>query len=40
LVKGKDLSSIIGKSVTITGILAEEGDTKTITVITLEEIED
>lgn len=40
LVKGKDLSSMIGMAVTVTGTLSEENHAQTITVMTLEEIED
>jgi hypothetical protein len=40
LVKGQDLSGMIGKTVKVTGTLAEEGDAKSITVMELEEVED
>lgn len=39
LVKGMDLSTRIGRTVKVTGTLAEEGDHKSITVMKLEEIE-
>jgi hypothetical protein len=39
LIKGMDLSTMIGKTVKVTGALAEEGDHKSITVMNMEEIE-
>jgi hypothetical protein len=39
LVKGMDLATSIGRTVKVTGTLAEEGDHKSITVMTVEEIE-
>jgi hypothetical protein len=39
LIKGMDLSTMIGKTVKVTGTLAEEGDHKSITVMKMEEIE-
>jgi hypothetical protein len=38
LVKGKDLTDMIGKTVKVTGTLAQEGDAKSITVMELEEV--
>ena len=40
VVKGQDLSGMIGKSVKVTGTLAEEADAKSITVMNLEEIKE
>jgi len=40
LVKGQDLSGMIGNTVKVTGTMAEEDDAKTITVMELEEVED
>ncbi|HSO18829.1 MAG TPA: hypothetical protein VLT88_05200 [Desulfosarcina sp.] len=40
LVKGQDLSEMVGKSVKVTGTLAEEADAKSITVMNLEEIKE
>lgn len=40
LVKGQDLSEMVGKSVKVTGTLAEEGDAKAITVMNMEEIKE
>ena len=39
LVKGTDLSAMIGKTINVTGTLAEDGDHKTITVMNLEEVD-
>lgn len=40
LVKGKDLSVMVGKTVKVTGTLAEEGDAKVITVMEMEEVKE
>lgn len=40
VVKGQDLSEMVGKSVKVTGTLAEEGDAKSITVMNVEEIKE
>ena len=40
VVKGQDLSEMVGKSVKVTGTLAEEGDAKSITVMNIEEIKE
>ncbi len=40
LVKGRDLTEMIGKAVKVTGTLEEGGDAKTITVMEMEEIEE
>lgn len=38
LVEGKDLSEMVGQSVKVTGTLAEEGGTKSIKVMKVEEM--
>lgn len=40
LVQGKDLSEMLGKTVRVTGTLAEQEGAKSITVMKLEEIQD
>lgn len=40
LVKGKDLSSMIGKTIKVTGTLEEGDDAQSITVMEMEEIEE
>ena len=40
VVKGKDLSEMVGKSVKVTGTLAEEADAKTITIMEVEELKE
>lgn len=40
LVEGQDLSEMVGKSVKVTGTLAEKEDVKSITVMNLEEIKE
>ena len=40
LVSGRDLSDMVGKTVKVTGTIAEDADVKSITVMDLEEIEE
>jgi len=37
MVQGKDLSNMVGKTVTVTGTLAESESGKTVTIISVEE---
>jgi hypothetical protein len=40
LVKGENLSDMVGKSVKVTGTLSEEADAKSITVMSMEELKE
>ena len=40
LVKGQDLSNMIGKTIKVTGTLEQGDDAKSITVMEIEEIEE